>query len=266
MATRHKFPAFAVGTFLSIYPFFFTAAEPGETPIAPELENRVEPTYKGRTLASWLGDLGNKPAGPEYQPAADAIRQMGAATIPYLLRALEQADAFPEKADHAVNAFRELGVQAKDATPKLSELLSKESSSSFAANALVALGADAPVIELMAQSNRQLRKNAIVALGSYGANAEAVPELVPLLRDKDDELRALTAWALGAISKEDEKCVPALARSLDDQTAWVRANAATALSNFKSERNISLPALIHSTADKDESVRDSAISSLRRLF
>jgi hypothetical protein len=99
-------------------------ATPTQAPFAPiTAAAKIEadmPAYEGRTLESWLKDLQCTPCGPAYDPAANAIRQMGTRAIPYLLHAIEGANA---DAGLSVAAIRELGPVARTAIPALAELL-----------------------------------------------------------------------------------------------------------------------------------------------
>jgi HEAT repeat protein len=233
---------------------------------SPQLPGRPEsePIYNGRTLSSWLKDLGNTPVGPEYEPAAAAIRHLGTNALPGLLQRIEAGTGQTNfmQANLAVNAIRELGPVAKPAIPELSQLVRKEPSSPFAARALVILRAEAPVVAALTNDNRVIRRHAIIALAEDTVGPAAVPPLVLLLKDKDSETRSLTAWALGRIHKEDAIAVPALMTALGDNVAAVRGSAVEALCGFKPPPKLLIPTLIKALTDKDASVRAPAIRNL----
>jgi HEAT repeat protein len=232
------------------------------------LVHAAEPTYEGRSLSDWLKDLSNTPAGVNYEPAARAFREMGTNAIPFLLSRLE-ADR-PDKYDGdpglVVNAFREIGSQASNAIPKLSELLLKESSCAPAAAALVAIHAEAPVVALLSRTNDTIRRSAIIALASWSVGKEAVAPLIALLSDADDETRHLAASVLGHIGKEERLTVAALVGAVDDPHFWVRHKAVQALGNFESQATVVYPALLRALTDTNAHVRGSAAVSLGAMM
>ncbi len=231
-----------------------------------DLVHAAEPTYEGRTLSDWLKDLSNTPAGRKYAPAARAFREMGTNAVPFLLMRLE-ADrrdkvGIPSESELVVNAFREIGPLASNAVPKLSELLLKESSSAWAAHALVAIHAEAPVVALLSRTKSMMRRSAIIALASRSVGKEAVPPLIALLGDADSETRHIAAWVLGQIGKEETLTLPALVRAVDDPHFWVRHNAVQALGNFESQATVVYPTLLRALTDTNAHVRGSAAGSL----
>ena len=232
------------------------------------LIHAAEPTYEGRTLSDWLKDLSNTPVGRGYEPAARAFREMGTNAVPFLLNRLEadRPDKINSESSLVVNAFREIGSQASNAIPKLSELLLKESTSASAAAALVAIHAEAPVVALLSRTNGMMRRNAIIALASRSVGKEAVAPLIALLRDGDNETRHLVAWVLGQIGKEETLAVPALLRAADDAHFWVRHNAVQALGNFESQATVIYPALLRALTDTNTHVRGSAARSLGAMM
>lgn len=235
-----------------------------------DLVHAAEPTYEGRTLSDWLKDLSNTPAGEKYAPAARAFREMGTNAVPFLLMRLE-ADRpdkidVPSESQLVVNAFREIGSLASNAIPQLSELVLKESSSAAAAAALVAIHAEAPVVALLSRTNGTMRRNAIIALASPSVGKEAVPPLIALLGDADDETRHLAASVLGQIGKEETLTIPALVRAVDDPHFWVRRNAVQALGNFESQATVVYPVLLRTLTDENAHVRGSAANSLGAMM
>ncbi|PYT03411.1 MAG: hypothetical protein DMF60_18450, partial [Acidobacteria bacterium] len=216
------------------------------------------PAYQGRLLDSWLQDLVCTPCGPEFEPAADAIRAMGAAAIPYLLQRIERVSPDPL----AVTAIRVLGPLARSAVPELTEFFRREPSSFSAAMALVYLSAEKPVIEALSNRTQRVRENAILALGYGGARVDgaAVPGLIENLEKGSTQTRSNVIWALSSIHKREDLIIPALLRLVDDQNAWIRLNAVGGLAGFNLPRTSGR--VIKALDDPDAEVRGGVARSL----
>ena len=72
---------------------------------------------------------------------------------------------------------------------------------------------------------------------------QAVPALIQLLDDEDNNVRRLSAWVLGKIGPEAKQAVPALILALNDENKYVRRNSAWALGGIRSEAKQAVPAL-----------------------
>ena len=71
------------------------------------------------------------------------------------------------------------------------------------------------------------------ALGEIESSA-AVPSLTPLLRDPEDDVRAIAAWALGEI--ESASALSALEAVRDDRSPAVRRAVRWAINNIDDRR------------------------------
>lgn len=211
-----------------------------------------EPAYNGRSLGSWLNDLSNTPAGPEYGPAANAIRQIGPKALPHLLAMAEQGNP---RMRLALNAIHELGPSAKSAIPELRQLLKDAKTSYFAANALVYVGSVSPVVEALTDADEKIQEHAVLALGYGGSRIDtsAVVPLINRLRTALPDKRSNVVWALGKIHKLDELSVPALVVLLKDKNPWLRAHVVSALEDF--DPNLTIPPLIDALSDSAPEVR-----------
>jgi HEAT repeat protein len=71
---------------------------------------------------------------------------------------------------------------------------------------------------------------ACTALATAGPNAaSAVPDLIPLLKDKDPLVRSLSGYALGQIGPKASAAVPALREAMNDSDRQVVMSALNAL-------------------------------------
>jgi|SRR5215471_7668026 len=158
--------------------------------------------------------------GPEAQPA-----------VPALLKALtDQNSSVREEAAKAVGEI----APAQIAVPALANAFKSFSAGNYAfAEALVKYGRDAlsavPIlIEILRQADDNRRSNAAVVLGAIGPEANAaIPALVDALEYPHGDVAASAAVALGRIGQK--QAVPALVEALKDSDRFVAARAAEAL-------------------------------------
>ncbi len=99
----------------------------------------------------------------------------------------------------------------------------------------------------------------------FGDRPTAVPALVGALDDRDPEVRAAAAGALGALGGAAEPAVPGLAGSLRDEQEAVRTAAAAALGALGPRSRAAAPALFAALDDPRANVRATAAQALARL-
>jgi hypothetical protein len=116
----------------------------------------------------------------------------------------------------------------------------------IAAWSLGAIGADSvpPLMEMLTNSNPQIRCRAAMALGMMGKPAEpAVPALAELLHDPDRNTRREAADALGCIGQQPDFVIPALIKvSFDDKD--VESAAIASLGALGERATNAIPALL----------------------
>ena len=174
---------------------------------------------------------------------------------------------------HAAETLGEIGPEAKDAIPRLVELLMdlKEALREAAAGALGEIGSAAKdavpkLVALLKDTHDYVRLAAASALGEIGAEAkDAVPYLIELLKDPDAGVRAAAASALRWIGASAKDAVPHLIELLKDPDAGVRAAAASALGVIGAEAKDAVPHLIELLKDPGEYVRSAAASALGEI-
>ncbi|MBN2303055.1 MAG: HEAT repeat domain-containing protein [Anaerolineae bacterium] len=156
----------------------------------------------------------------------NAIRAIGAASVPVLLDALSDED--PRIRLYVTDVLGEIGEA--DAIPALAAALR--------------------------DPEWRVRFRAADALGKMG-DREAVPDLIDMLKDSNKDVRISVAWALGKIG--NKSAVPGLIDLLHDREWRVRWAAAEALWEIGTE---SIPPLIEALREKDEYVRRAAVRAL----
>ncbi len=113
------------------------------------------------------------------------------------------------------------------------------------------------LIQLLKDKNAEVRANAAKALGDLN-DKRAVPGLIDALKDTHVIVRRKAGFALSNIG--DERSVPGLINALKDEDAEVRAYAARALGNRGDKR--AFPALIKALKDVNANVRKNAAQAL----
>lgn len=133
--------------------------------------------------------------------AAQALRSIGAESVPWLIQALQRPnDGWREK---AAKLLREFPSQAAHAVPALRAAL--------------------------ADRVPGVRQQAALSLGVLGRGDPAVVRAVlPRLQDPAAPVRAAAAEALGRIGLAEAEAIAGLEGALVDPSAWVRVQAAAA--------------------------------------
>ncbi len=105
-------------------------------------------------------------------------------------------------------------------------------------------------VKALESDDVKVRKQAVLALGTMGANAaEAVPALTVCLRKDDDgNVRGDAALSLSKMGAAAAPAVPSLIEALKDPDGYVRFNAAGALFHLKTASRPAIPALMEAVA------------------
>ena len=180
----------------------------------------------------------------------------------------------------AMRDLEELGLDAAPAVPKLIQLLDDPDDGirAAAADTLGAIGKDATaaipkLIERLDEGEvpristelptTDVGVHAALALGEMGK--DAVPFLVPCLRNKRSAVRSNAACALCWIGPDASSAVTPLTGQLKDRDWLVRQCAADALGSIRAKPDQTIPALIESLKDENFNVRRVAAASLGEI-
>jgi len=132
---------------------------------------------------------------------SDSRSNVSANDIQRLIRDLKQGDENTRA--EAAEALGDLGTAGKKALPAL----------------LMALG----------DEGERIRQNALRAIIAIGPDEKAIQPLTNSLKDSDNEVRALSANALGQLGPLARKSIPALREAIHDRDENVQKEAAEAL-------------------------------------
>lgn len=238
--------------------------------ISRQLGLGPQPSYHEQPLHYWVQNLvqGNElvqRAGPE---AAEAVKQIGPAAVPFLLDWMPQPIHHQTKLEELLRripfvktlidrphsqkkppvdsqgvlfAFFVLGTNARSALPFLAQRLGpKQDHDSWdaAREVIPWIGPDALPVILTAVTNLQAeqinRYQLIETIGMFGSNAApAIPALLTWAKDPDSWTRMAAIKSLGGIGKQPELVIPVLRNALrNDSNLLVRREAANALGSF----------------------------------
>ncbi len=221
-----------------------------------------EPSYQGRRLSEWLLDIDYNQPPDKRAKAGEAVRQMGAKTLPFLIADLADKKSKDNFYSQATLAFDALGSAGKPAIPKLTKLL--EQNPGYVPGALAGIGRDALPELLSALTNKSffVRDNAAANLAnvicagkitSEEAKASFPIAINNLTYDNTNTLfRVNTRWRaaglLNALKLEPDVSVPALLNcmqeSMDETNYTVAASCALALGHFGSDTQSAIPSMI----------------------
>jgi HEAT repeat protein len=173
------------------------------------------------------------------------------AAVPVFIELVKDGNDYVS--EQAILALAATGPAAEDAIPSLNEALRGENHSNrkAAAFALGCIGPkSAPVLsDALGDERKDVRSHAALALGYSGgptANS-AIPTLMALLKDEDENLRYKSAETLGLLGPSAKSAVPALIALLNEYPnahPADRSKAIIALKGIGPEAKAAVPILI----------------------
>lgn len=244
------------------------AADPRVSKRAAEAIARIGPA-----AAKPLADILNTEGVTAPTSVADALQQLGADAVPFILPLLDdQSNAVRLR---AVKVLGAIGAPAAPATPQLIKMLrDTEHEATVQAAVTIALGqihqAPADVIPALVDNIKKpltdsaVKSATLQALQQWGPDAAAAaPTLIDFLRDGSSDLRGAAVAALGAIGSGKTEVIEALVAMLTDphQESEIRVGAADALGRMAGSASAAVPALKAALSDTVLSDADPAVSS-----
>ncbi len=260
-----------------------------------------EPEYQGRHLGWWLqqtgtwmglsggeSDLTSQEIEAKKQQVAVALREMGTNALPLLVQRLvelEEPNALsrlvqwfnerqeflkiglprrPPWAAYASEAFRLLNTNAIPAIPELAELFQAEPTSSFAGEALLAIGEPSLPVFVAALTNQsaRVRRLALQSLGEFGpASAEAIPLIVGIAAGSNPDLSGIALRVLSEVETNCARHLPLLEFRLFDTNHPL--DAAFVLGRMGPE---GVPLLARALTNESRQVRIGALAALQPEF
>jgi HEAT repeat protein len=205
--------------------------------------------------------------------ALEAIVEQRDKAVPLLKETLKQ----PETAYLACTAVEQIGPEAADTVPELTELVGKTKHSQLLIQALLALASIGPAAQsaesaiiphLEMTTDDTVPVAAAYALGAIGAK-DADAALKKAQSKKDPFLRMVATWALAKTHPNDQKvmkeAVDELTKGLADEKPQLRTAAAKGLQMLQAPPEMVGPALMAVASDPDPDVSANIVSALAGL-
>ena len=255
-----------------------------------------EPSYNGRLLSQWLGDLLLGQVGSTATEGA--VRAMGTNAIPTLLKWIsyersasqqpsQTEEAGPrhlspeQRAQRADRAFSALGAVARPAIPELTRLARTSSEPERADRCTASLAFIGPeaipsLLSLATNGPPWTRYWAISALERFAGDPEGVqtiPLLIQCLTDTQTSYPVDGPAQRVLLSMDPAVAIPALTNALRSSSAQTRLQVAHCLLAFeeaedprlRSEVPTVVSALRAAMRDPESQVRVAATNILRRM-
>jgi len=266
----------------------------------------AEPIYQGRPLSTWLieyedyrvvvsGTFPSPEVMARQRACREALRQVGTNAHPWLVKyvAYQPPGWFRSKSPvgqalrkikplrmsvankqrrqgGAVEAFQMLGTNAAGAIPELGRVIARlrTNDDPSAVSALVNIGPPALPALCAALTNRQIQVRAAVAqaLGRMGTNAfPALPALLQAVEDPDSLIATRAMSSLGSLHFEPDLVISSITAQLSNPNSEVRYYAARALGDYGPRASNAVPALVKLLNDPNPSITYMARRSLTNI-
>lgn len=236
-----------------------------------------DPGFGGRSSYEWITSLEDSTVAVRVQ-AIDALRRILRVkpNSPHVVQALIDALGDPVDAVRmsAGVALTTEGVRAEGAVPALHHALHDSAHVTVRWQAAMILGRLAasagqqsvPVLtEALSDREPQVRAAAAEALGRIGrASASALPQIIRLVGDPDATTRLKAIEALSNIAR-DTSIVDPLVVALSDAAPEVRRAAAAALGALRTSTSRSIAGLAHALKDSSPAVRAAAALAIAEI-
>jgi HEAT repeat protein len=233
--------------------------------LATALLRPREPVYDGQSLSYWFERLQR----PNPEAAWSAIREIGPQAVPFLLQKVRRENSAPQTWYRNTWAKLPSRVRHLLPTPKRRQMRFRVDA------ALHAIGPSSipQLISAFADPNREVKLLAISVVRSMKQpSRETVRRLIPLLKDRDREVRGNAILALDRTAPYRQEAVPALIDALADDysggfgvTANVRELAAWTLGRMGPDAAAAAPRLMTLLTNTNSRMRDEAATALARV-
>jgi uncharacterized membrane protein YphA (DoxX/SURF4 family) len=251
----------------------------------------AEPKFEGKRIIEWLAEVRSPHASRNSRERAlETVRALQPASIEKLREELEAKDrryhrtlrflgesqpvfslgipTAEERQRKALVVAHLLGADAGPLLPQLERLLERGVLPMQVTIAMGRIGPDGiqSLVKGLGSPYPIVRLHALQAIRSHAEEmAVVMPAILPMLKDKDADLRLVAAQTIRDYGREATLLIPALLEALEDGEGTVRAAAAQALGNLGGEAVQTAGALSRLLEDRNEEVRLSALVALNTV-
>ena len=218
--------------------------------------------------------------------ALDAIRAIGAKSVPYLRRELRRNDSKPaewlakvvgapfdytpaiEYKERALDAIRVLGPSAQEIQPELEKMLRRGELPLKVAATITIVNSNAVevLVECLSHTNSSVRQAVAWAVSKAGPhNEQSVDKLLFVLNDADGEVRKEAAYSLGVIRMFPDRVLPQLTASLSDANFYFQTAIQIAIGSYGTNARSATPALLALLNEYQGGRKGSVVATLRMI-
>ncbi len=197
----------------------------------------------------------------EILPGTDVLISVHAASKDeaFMRRLRASLSKLPPAPESVEVARQQLASAQSATTAMLTQQLQNEMASFQAAETLIRLKDEAPVIGALTNASRIIRRGALYAVDNESVSEAAIAPLVSVLKSDDSELRGLALTALSKIRKGKETVIPVLTAMLQDADFHTRILAAQALSAYNVPAKTLLPVFFEFLSATNAEAREAAL-------
>lgn len=204
--------------------------------------------------------------------AMDPVKVREAEVLPKMISLINDKDAIVAEA-----AFKSLGALKGEASIAIPNLIKELDSKKPDRNALIKStlenigpGRDEAIDGIIKLTNDKnptiVRVAAIDSLTEIGLRAKkAVPDLIPLSIDSNNEIRVAAVCALGKIGRPDTESVPELIKLLQHPSSHVKLRAIVELSEMGKAASPAIRSLNSLRSDSNREVADAAKKASNKI-
>ena len=253
-----------------------------------------EPSYRGRTLSSWLAQCRDTPLMEEarMEEAQQAVRAIGAAkALPRLLKMAQARDGrlrawviarsvekeIPFLKDMspaedtqrlAVAGFEVLGAECASAVGVLTWLLDDTNHAFIAVRCLAVIGqpADLALCQSLTNKDAAVRHTSVSALSGTTDDVDLyIARLKDSLTDSAVEVRFAAVEAIGSQTEAPDAAIPLLITAMEDRSDHVSALAAKSLLDFGTNAGQAFQALSNVAENGSQVTASRALKTLATI-
>ena len=218
-----------------------------------------DPVFNGKAASVWTRQF----ILDESYEAQNALQQIGAPAVPYLIPNLERRDSIFNSAYVKLWPVLPTILKSRLQPPLLSREARMRAVVAFREIGPPARQAVSALIERLRDKDATIRLHSAIALGNIGPDAKAaVPALKPFLKE-NQEVRVYTAIAIWKIEHNTPETLPVLEQGL--QAAKFRWAAAVFLGEMGPAAEHAIPLLEKATKSADKETASLAVQALAQI-